>query len=73
MAKVFKISAYIVDPVDEFDERELKDILEYGPHDIHFRHIKIDDADIGEWDDDLPVNRVNCGKEEFEKYFTREL
>ena len=68
MAKLFKISAYIVDPNGEFNENYLRDDLEYY-HDIHMCHLKVEGTDIGEWDDNLAINRVNCGLEEFEKYF----
>lgn len=69
MAKLFKIQAYIVDPNGEFDTRELADIMEYGPYDIHLRHIAIDEADLGEWDDDIDVNYIDCPEAEFKKYF----
>ena len=74
MAKVFKILAYVVDPVDEFDESSLEDCLIYcTQNDISLSHINIDGTDIGEWDDDLPVNYTNCSIEEFEKYFKKPL
>ena len=68
MAKLFKITAYIVDPNGEFNEYNLADTLEYGPYDIHLRHIKVDSADLGEWDDDHPLNRCDCPQETFQKY-----
>lgn len=69
MAKLFKLTAYIVDYNEEFDEHDLADTLEYGPYDIHLRHMKVDGADIGEWHDDHPLNYIDCPKAEFEKYF----
>ncbi len=71
MAKVFKISAYIVDASDEFDTNEgLEDCLIYcTQNDISLRHLKIESNDIGEWDDDNPLNYLNCPTAEFEKYF----
>lgn len=69
MAKLFKIQAYIVDPNGEFDTNELAELMEYGPYDIHLRHINIDEADLGEWDDNLPVNYIDCPEAEFKKYF----
>lgn len=72
MAKVFKISAYVVDPDDEFDESSLENCLVWCTQDdISLRHIKVDGAYIGEWNDNLPVNYTNCGIEEFEKYFKK--
>ena len=69
MAKLFKIQAYIVDPNGEFNKYILADTLEYGPYDIHLRHININETDLGEWDDDIDVNYIDCPKAEFEKYF----
>ena len=71
MAKVFKISAYIVDTADEFRTNDrLEDCLVCcTQNDLNLEHLKVDCADIGEWDDDHPLNYVHCGVEEFEKYF----
>ena len=71
MAKLFKISAYIVDMDDEFStEDRVEDCLIYcTQNDLELRHIKIDSADIGEWEDDHPLNYIDCPKAEFEKYF----
>lgn len=72
MAKVFKISAYIVDYLDEFDDNErLADYLEYITQndDIILARPQVESADIGEWDDDHPLNFLDCQVAEFEKYF----
>lgn len=71
MAKVFKISAYIVDASDEFDTNDrLEDCLIYcTQNDITLRYLNIESEDIGEWDDDIPLNFCNCPEAEFEKYF----
>ena len=71
MAKVFKFSAYVVDPNGEFstDDR-FEDCLIYcTQNDISLRHLKIESADIGEWEDGHPLNYLNCPTAEFEKYF----
>lgn len=71
MAKLYKIQAYIVDYNDEFcNPSYLKNCLIcYTQKHLDLNHIKIDEADIGEWDDDHPLNHIDCPKEEFEKYF----
>lgn len=70
MAKVFKISAYLVDPVDEFDEFSLVDCVNYcTQNDISLRHIEIKEVDLGEWDNEIALNNVNCDVAEFERYF----
>ena len=75
MAKVFKISTYVVDYNDEFNNNEsFMNYLEYiTQHDgIFFSHSQIASADIGEWHDDHPLNWRCCPKEEYEKYFKEE-
>lgn len=71
MAKLFKISAYIVDMNDEFStEDRIEDCLIYcTQNDLDLRHIKVDSADIGKWEDNHPLNYIDCPKAEFEKYF----
>lgn len=71
MPKLFKITTYVVDSNDEFatDDR-LEDCLVYcTQNDLRLRHTGIESTDIGEWDDDHPLNYYNCPKAEFEKYF----
>ena len=70
MAKLFKISAYLTDCNDTFDEQNLEDYLNYCLGDeLVVDHISLKCADIGEWDDELPINYLNCPESEFEKYF----
>lgn len=71
MAKIFKVTTYIVDYNDEFttDER-LDDCFTYcTQNDLNLQHTQIQSADLGEWYDEHPLNYVNCPKAEFEKYF----
>lgn len=71
MAKVFKIQAYIVDCNGEFEtEDRLEDCLVWcTQNDLNLQHLKINSADIGEWDDDHPLNYFDCPEAEFKKYF----
>ena len=71
MAKLFKIQAYIVDPNGEFyTDDHLEDCLIYcTQNDLNLSHLKIKSVDLGEWDDDLPINKFNCPEAEYEKYF----
>lgn len=71
MSKLFKIEAYVVDFCEEFEtEDRLEDCLIWcTQNDLNLRHLKIDSADIGEWDDEHPLNYVDCPKAEFKKYF----
>jgi hypothetical protein len=71
MPKLFKITTYVVDSVDEFytDDR-LEDCIIYcTQNDLNLRHTSIESVDIGKWDDDHPLNKWKCPKAEFEKYF----
>lgn len=70
MAKLFKITTYIVDANDEFDADSMEDCLIYcTQNDLSLQHTKVQSADIGEWEDDHPLNYIDCPKAEFEKYF----
>ena len=71
MAKVFKISAYIVDIHDDFDTNDrLEDcLIDCTRRNIELDHIQIESADIGEWHDDHPMNFYDCPLAEYEKYF----
>ncbi len=71
MAKLFKVTTYIVDGNDEFatDDR-LEDCLTYcTQNDLNLEHTQIQSADLGEWYDEHPLNYIGCPKAEFEKYF----
>lgn len=71
MAKLYKIQAYIVDANDEFyPEDRLEDCLTYCLQNyLSLDHLKIQTVDLGEWDDDHPLNYIDCPEAEFKKYF----
>ena len=71
MAKLFKITTYVVDSNDEFATGDrLEDCIIYcTQNDFNLEHIEIQSTDIGEWYDEHPLNYVDCPKTEFEKYF----
>lgn len=66
MAKIYKISGYVIDVNDEWNENELRWLLE---NDVTIKHFKAEDADIGEWYDEHPLNYINSSIDECEKYF----
>ena len=68
MAKIFKIEGYYVDPNGSWSAEWLKTELEEN-YDLIDKHIKVQEQDIGEWEDDNPLNYYNCPKDECEKYF----
>lgn len=71
MAKIHKISGYLVDPNGEDDKDILTTWLEHI-FDSMFQQLHIETADIGEWDDDNPLNYPNCDLAECEKWFPKE-
>lgn len=71
MAKLFKITTYVVDYNDEFRTPDrLEDCITYcTQNDLELRYTKIQSADVGEWYDEHPLNYCSCPKAEFEKHF----
>ena len=69
MAKLFKLTAYIVDSNNGFDESNLEDYIMWRLDDVSVDHIHLTSADIGPWYDDHPINNYNCPEAEYEKYF----
>ena len=68
MARLFKISGYYIDPNGDWSDAELKTELEQR-FDLIDKHIKVESVDIGEFEDDSPLNRYDSPIEECEKYF----
>lgn len=68
MAKIFKVSGYFIDPNGDYSMEDLKMGLE-DDFDMIAKHIKIEEKDIGEWDDDIPLNYCDSEEVECEKYF----
>ena len=72
MAKIFKISGYLVDPIGDYPVDYLKRDIETS-YDMIGQHVHVEEADIGEWDDESPLNYDNCDLAECEKYFKRKV
>jgi hypothetical protein len=71
MAKLFKIQAYIVDYGDEFcTNKYLEDyLIQCTQHDLSLDHLRVQSIELEEWDDNHPLNRVDCPESEYDKYF----
>lgn len=68
---VYKVELMIIN-FDEVDEEETVYLLEnvrYPNHCFSPNVVKIESKDIGEWDDDNPLNNVNTWKEEYYRLF----
>lgn len=68
MAKIFKIEGYFIDPNEGYRKEDLEIALNQD-YDVISHHIKVEERDIGEWEDDNPLNYHNCPESECEKYF----
>lgn len=71
MAKIFKISGYLVDPDDLYRLSEIEAGISYALDGMVHQHIRVEESDIGKWDDESPLNYDNCDLAECEKYFKR--
>lgn len=67
-SKIFKFSGYYIDTNSTYDNNDVEAHLENGT-DMITQHIKVESADIGEWDDDNPLNFDDCDIKECEKWF----
>lgn len=68
MAKIFKVTGYFVDPNDDWNCDTLKVALEEN-NDLISHYVNVDEKDIGEWEDDNPLNLCECPISECEKFF----
>ena len=70
MAKLFKISAYVIDYNDDFDKSNIEEYLVYETQ-KHFNleRLQIAEADLGVWYDEHPLNYIDCPEDEYKKYF----
>lgn len=68
MANIYKVEMYIVDANGEYGSVE--DIECRINCELNCSHeiTSINKAGF-EWDDNLPINKIGCDKEQYEKYF----
>ena len=69
MAKIIKFSGYLVDPNGCYGHDDIEYVLDRYLYDAVLKSLKIEEVDIGEWYDNHPLNYIDCGVEECEKYF----
>ena len=69
MARILKIEGYIVDPDNSIYDNDIETILRNN--DMITKHFKISEQNIGEWNDNLIINRIDCPKVELERYFKK--
>lgn len=73
MAKIFKVSGYIVDVNGGSNVDEVIAEVSSGFDGMINQHIHVEESDIGEWDDESPLNYDNCDLADCEKYFKRKV
>lgn len=72
--KVYKVELFIED-FDELGEEEIRDVLEntkYLNHCLSPEVLKIEGKDIGEWEDEHPLNILSTRVAEINKIFGKE-
>lgn len=69
MAKIFKVHGYFIDSNDSYTKNDLEIALEEKMGDLFTQHLKVEERDIGEWYDDIPLNLNDCPEYECEVYF----
>lgn len=74
MAKVFKMTLYVVDNNDDYEdgeafEAEIEDSLERAGLMHHIAEVK--ESEAFEWKDELPINHRDATKEDHEVYFKK--
>ena len=71
MAKIHKISGYLVDPNGAYGEKHFRKML-FNNTSLIGQQIHIESKDIGDWDDNNPLNYYNCDLAECEKHFPKD-
>ena len=73
MAKIFKVSGYIVDVNGDSNADEVIAEVSSDFDGMINQHIHVEEADIGKWNDESPLNYDNCDLADCEKYFKRKV
>ncbi|WQZ49544.1 hypothetical protein Z3_228 [Bacillus phage Z3] len=78
MAKVHKVTMYIVDANGDYDWHNNGDMVNEVEHhidermDVMSRVISVESSEEFEWDDDLAVNKTNATIEDYEAQLKKE-
>lgn len=71
--KAYKVTLLVIDH-DELGGEEIEvtfENIKYPNYCMHPRVMDVEEADIGEWDDNHPLNNYNTMEEEFDKLFEK--
>lgn len=69
MAHIFRFSGYLVDIGDRYTESDIEAIIDNSLEDGIIHQLHLERSEGFKWDDNLPVNRVNCDLAHLEAYF----
>lgn len=69
MAKIFKISGYIVTENGYYDEESMENFLFNGYCGLFPRHAHVEEAEVSDWSERNPLLDKNCDLADCEKYF----
>ena len=72
MAKIFKISGYIIDVNDEITQNDIELLFDHDKY-INISRLECKQSKEFEWRDDIDINFTDAKQEDFEKYFDEEL
>ena len=69
MAKIYKVSAYLVDANDNHES--VDELMAYLENQKYSPTIMLTDSAVKEfeWDDDVPVNQFDCTQEQADEFF----
>lgn len=70
MAKIYKVTGYVVDFRGEYDEDYIQLLIEQSS-DLFTKHFQVESTDVGEWYDEHPLNYRNSDVLECAKYFKK--
>lgn len=71
MAKIYRVSGYLVDPNDYyFNKDDVEEII--TPREGFYQQLHIEESESFTWDDDLPINYDECDMAHLESYFSKD-
>lgn len=69
MAKIFKISGYIVTENEYYDKESMENFIFNGYCGLFPRHAHVEEAEVSDWSERNPLLDKNCDLADCEKYF----
>jgi hypothetical protein len=70
--KLGKATIYVHDSIIDSPISSLKQVLD-NTNQIYYELFDIKETEIGEWHDDIPINKIGATKSVYEKYFDTDM